>query len=429
MQRISTSVPEFNRGWHVILLGLVGLATSASVTVLYAFGAMVVPLQQAFGWSRGEIQTGMTFYTLGSVVSMQLAGWLTNRYGLRRVALISLPVLSVFYLPLTQIASLPQLYVGCVLITFAGVGTLHITWTQLITLWFSEHRGGALAITLTGSGVAAAVLPSVVTWAISVWGWQAGFVILALPPILLAFPLARLWLTNSGPVTHTGTVTDQLAGTPFSSGIRMPAYWFMSAALVLVMVGILAMLTNIVPMLHDKGLSAATASKIFGAYGIALIVGRLLVGFLMDKFWAPAIAWLTLSLPAVGCLIFLFAQPSVPNMVFATLMIGTGVGAEIDVAAFLVSRYFGLKDYARLFGLLMAMLAGGGCIAPIVFGALYDRTGSYDLMLWVCTAIFFIGPLPFLGMSKYPNFITPAVAPVAENTLLNSQPGSPLQQR
>lgn len=128
MQRISTSVPEFNRGWHVILLGLVGLATSASVTVLYAFGAMVVPLQQAFGWSRGEIQTGMTFYTLGSVVSMQLAGWLTNRYGLRRVALISLPVLSVFYLPLTQIASLPQLYVGCVLITFAGVGTLHITW-------------------------------------------------------------------------------------------------------------------------------------------------------------------------------------------------------------------------------------------------------------------------------------------------------------
>jgi MFS family permease len=431
MQRINTSVSggEFHRGWHVVLLGLVGLATSASVTVMYAFGSMVVPLQQAFGWSRGEIQTAMTFYTVGSVVSMQLAGWLINRHGLRLIALVSLPALSAFYLLLTQIVSLPQLYIGCALITFAGVGTLHITWTQIITLWFSEHRGAALAITLTGSGLAAAVLPSVVTWGITQWGWQAGFVILAMPPILLALPLASRWLTDAGPVSNTVACTDQLTGTLFRAGIRMPAYWFMSAALVLVMSGILAMLINIVPMLQDKGLSAATASRIFGAYGIALIVGRLLVGFLMDRFWAPAIAWLTLSLPAAGCLIYLFAEPTVPLMVLATLMVGTGVGAEIDVAAFLVSRYFGLRDYARLFGLLMAMLAGGGCIAPVAFGALYDRTGSYDLMLWVCAAIFIIGPLLLLGMGKYPDFGSSGISTTAEDTSLSAQPVSALQRQ
>ncbi|MDT4860921.1 oxalate/formate antiporter family transporter [compost metagenome] len=216
--------------------------------------------------------------------------------------------------------------------------------------------------------------------------------------------MALRWLHDQGPQQAAGIVTEgERSGVSFTVGICTPAFWFLALSLVLVILGIWAMLISIMPMLQDKGLSSSTASRIFGTYGVALILGRLLVGFLMDRWWAPGVACITLAMPALGCLIFLFAEPSIAAMAVATMLVGIGVGAEIDVAAFLVARYFGLRDYPRLFGLLMALLAGGGCFAPYAFGELYDATNSYEPMLWICTVVFTIGPLTLLCMGRYPD--------------------------
>jgi MFS family permease len=409
---------EFLVGWRIVFLGVVGIATSASVAMLYAFGVLVIPLQQAFGWTRGEIQAAMTFYSAGSVVAMQLAGWLSARYGIRAVAIPSLVALCAYYLLLTRVDSLWSFYLGFTLITVAGVGTLHVTWTQLVALWFRRHRGLALAIILTGAGASAAILPSTITWAIGKWGWQAGFVVLAIPPLLLTLPLTLRWM-KTRPASAPGVVALNELGLTFSQGIRTWSYWALAIAQVLVIIGVWGMLINTVPLMQDKGLSAATASKVFGAYGAALIFGRLFVGFLMDRLWAPAVAFFALSMPALGCFIFLAVDASIPWMVLATVLVGLGVGAEMDVSAFLVARYFGMRDYARLFGLHMALMAGGGCLAPFAFGALYDLAGSYQAMLWVCSGMFVVGPLMFLTMGRYPDLgsglPTPS-SPVAEPT-------------
>ncbi|MFU7547989.1 MFS transporter, partial [Pseudomonas paraeruginosa] len=100
----------------------------------------------------------------------------------------------------------------------------------------------------------------------------------------------------------------------------------------------------------DRGLSASQASQVFSSFGISLILGRLVVGYLIDRLWAPGVAALALLLLAFACLIFAYTEANLLLFILATLLVGIGAGAEFDIAAFLIARYFGMRDYGRLFG-------------------------------------------------------------------------------
>ncbi|MEN1479250.1 MFS transporter, partial [Pseudomonas aeruginosa] len=104
---------EFKRGWHVLVLAIVGVATSSSSLLLYSFSSMVIPLERAMGWARSDLQAAITALSLGTIVAAQLAGWLNLRYGLRAVTLVSLVVLSLSLFVLSQVGgSIWMLYLG-----------------------------------------------------------------------------------------------------------------------------------------------------------------------------------------------------------------------------------------------------------------------------------------------------------------------------
>jgi len=160
-----------------------------------------------------------------------------------------------------------------------------------------------------------------------------------------------------------------------------------------------------VPLLRDKGLTAAAASAVFGSFGLSLIGGRVLVGYLVDRLWAPAVAAVALALPAVGCLLLARAGADDTSMlVLATMLIGIGAGAEFDIAAYLVSRYFGMRDYGRLFGVHLGLITLAGALAPLLTSAMYKATGGYDAMLLLCGIAFLTGALMLLPLGRYPKF-------------------------
>jgi MFS family permease len=156
---------------------------------------MVIPLEEAMGWPRADLQASITALSLGTIIAAQMAGWLNLRYGLRLVTLISLVTLALSMFALSRASgSIWMLYLGFFLVPLAGLGTLQVTWSHLVNLWFEENRGFALAIILSGSGLAAIMLPLITTWAISRWDWRAGFIALGALPVLLALPLTLRWL-------------------------------------------------------------------------------------------------------------------------------------------------------------------------------------------------------------------------------------------
>ena len=166
---------EFRRGWHILILAGLGVATCVTATVLYGFGVLVIPLQKAFGLARPDLQLSITCLFLGAGVACHLAGVLNQRYGMRPVTTVSLLALALGYIALSLFrGTLWQLYVGFFMLAFAGVGTLQVTWSHLVNEWFERNRGLALAIVLSGTGLAASVLPPLLTWAIGRWDWRAG---------------------------------------------------------------------------------------------------------------------------------------------------------------------------------------------------------------------------------------------------------------
>ncbi|KAF3996200.1 MFS transporter [Glaciimonas immobilis] len=401
---------EFKLGWRALLVAIVGVTTSVNATLLYGFGSMVVPLEKAFGWTAAQLQPAIAFLFLGAIISSQVVGWLNKRFGIRRVTLFSLVTLACGFLLLTQIGgSIWTLYLGFTLIAWAGFGTLQVTWTHLINLWFERNRGLALALTLSGTGIAAIVMPPLITTVTQKWNWQAGFITMALMATVLAIPLVFFWMTTAAPgkKAHPEAVKSaakliDLSGLTFREGCRSRKFWACNVALTLAVSAILGIVTNGVPLMRFRGISAIEASQIFSSFGISLILGRVVVGYLVDRLWAPGVAAVTLALSALGCVLFGMVGSNVPLLIGATLLVGIGAGAEFDLAAYLVSRYFGLRDYGRLFGLHLGLITAGAAASPILFGAMFKMTGSYTALLSYCTACFIIGPLLLLTLGRYP---------------------------
>lgn len=281
-----------------------------------------------------------------------------------------------------------------------------MTWTQVVNLWFDKNRGLALAMILSGSGIAGLVLPPLVTTAVEMWGWRGGFMSMAILPLVITLPLALMWLSSSErKPAAAGAAVDGpaiLPGILFPVAVRSWRYWTINISMVLVASAIIVMVVNTVPLLQDKGYSAIEASQIFGAFGISLVAGRVLVGYLVDRLWAPGVAFVALALPALGCF-FLVAMGGNPMLVVVGVaMVGIGAGAEFDVAAFLVARYFGMRDYGRLFGLQMAVISGGICLAPAGAAFLYQIFGNYDAVLLVNMGLFLVGSAMLLALGRYP---------------------------
>ena len=406
---VAIDLTEFRYGWQIIVLAMIGVLTSAAVMPLYGFGAMVVPLEEALGWKRGDLLATVTFSSFGAVFSSQLAGSLNRRFGIKPVTVASLIGLPLAFAVMSQVdrlgGSIVVLYALFFLVTFAGVGTLQVTWTHIVNLWFEKNRGLALAMILSGSGLAGLVLPPIISAVVEIWNWRAGFLAMALFPLLLTLPLTLAWIGRT-PETHgqhQGTRTNKrLVGVLFGDAVRTWRYWTINTSMVMVASAIIVMVVNTVPLLRDKGFSAIEASQMFGSFGVSLVAGRVLVGYLVDRLWAPGVAFVALFVPAVGCFMLATLDHNPFLMIVAISLVGIGAGAEFDIAAFLIAKYFGMRDYSRLFGLQMAVISGGISLAPTRAAVLYSQFTNYDAVLAVNTGLFLLGSAMLLFLGRYP---------------------------
>lgn len=403
---------EFRVAWRIVIIATLGIAANAAASMLYAFGSLTLPWQQAFGWERSAIQSAVGFLFLGAIVSAQVVGWLNRRYGMKRVTTVSLLALSLAYVAMTQMGpSISSLYVMLVVLSLCSMGTMQVTWTHIVNLWYEHNRGLALALVLSGTGLAAIIIPAAVSAATAKWGWQAGLLVLAVLPAGIVLPLVRLWMVEPGEVAATASArSTQVSrpapgGVPFKAALRSPRYWALNIALSMVVAAVVAMVTSTVPLLRDKGLDASTAGQVFGSFGLSLILGRVVVGYLVDRVWAPGVAAVAMALPALGCWLLGHTAPHDTMMLaLAVMLIGIGAGAEFDIAAFLMARYFGMRDYGPLFGIHLGMITLASTVAPLLFGQLYKSTGDYDSMLTICTGLFVVGSLMLLPLGRYPRF-------------------------
>lgn len=412
---MTRSYSEFRRGWTVLVASSLGVAFGASPIPYNSLGPFTRPITEEFGWGRGEFQLAILWFTVAVVCVVPIVGALADRFGVRRMAILTLTLFGLAFAALALApASIAMFYAMWFVAGFVGGGSTPVTWTRAINGWFVENRGLALAITLLGTGITAAFLPTLAIWLIERFGWRWAFVGISLLPLAVALPVAIAWFRDpeKRTVTADGTVVTHQAesGVTLREAVRNYRFWVLIVSILLVATGIGGTITNLVPLLQDRGFTAFDAGKIAGAIGVSIMFGRVFAGFMMDRFWAPGVVFPMLILPAIACLILMSSQLGAGAAILAAVLVGFASGAETDLVAYLSARYFGLKHYGRIYGAQYAVFGFASGIAPPLFGLVYDKTGSYDAILITAAVAFGVGASLLLTMGKYPTFAAAAAA-------------------
>ena len=406
---MTRSYAEFRRGWAVLIASSLGVAFGASPIPYNSLGPFTRPITEELGWGRGEFQLAILWYTVAVVCVVPIVGALADRFGVRRMALLTLGLFGLAFAALSLTpASIMVFYVLWFIAGFAGGGSTPVTWTRAINGWFVENRGLALAITLLGTGITAAFLPTLTIWLIERFGWRWAFVGISLLPLAVALPIAIAWFRDppsSSAATHGSQPGPRAeGGVTLGEAVRNYRFWVLILSILLVAPGIGGTITNLVPLLEDRGFAALDAGKIAGAVGVSIMVGRVFAGFMMDRFWAPGVVFPMLVLPAIACLLLMNHGIGAGTAILAAVLVGFASGAETDLVAYLSARYFGLKHYGRIYGAQYAVFGFASGIAPPLFGFVHDRTGSYDAILVTAAVAFGVGALLLLTMGRYPVF-------------------------
>jgi predicted MFS family arabinose efflux permease len=386
-------------------LGILFAATMAIAIAgvhYHVVGAMVKPLGEAYGWSRGDIAFALTISSVIHPFTNVVVGLLVDRFSARSIAL---PGIVGFAAGLAGIGlaggPIWTWYAAYVGFSVLGAGASSVVFTKLIVENFSKRRGLALATSLAGAGVLVSTIPGIVLALEQAVGVKGVYPALAACAFVLMFVPAWAFLPRGAATVPARAATGQ-GKAEFLEVIRSGVLWRLAAAFLFVAACVGTFIVHLQPMLADAGLTRAQAAQVALFIGPAMIAGRLGTGVLFDLLPTRLVAACAFSLPAFACL-WLWAMPlDFASASLLAVLIGVGMGSEVDVVAYLSSRYFGTRRYGLVFAILISVYGFAVGTSSWLAGKAFDRLGSYDATLLALTGGVVLAVLLVISIGRPP---------------------------
>ena len=400
---------EFRYGWKPLLAATIGTMCGIFTLTNYSQGFFVGPVITEFGWSASQFFLSYTVLMCFGLLTGPLIGSIAQRAGLRIVGVVGLIGHSFGYVILSfNNGSLMLWYLSWALLAFLGAGSLPIVWTSVLNTWFSKHRGKAIGITMAGTGLGAFLLPPVVEFLISNYGWRTAYRGIGLGALLVSLPIViSMFKETVGGVTAGGTQQPKTQPSTWGMTRRQAMgtsrFWILGAVLFVTVIVLAGLLSNFERIMSEKGFERSSIATIAAVMGLTVIAGRLLAGVLVDRYWAPGVAACFFVLPTVGLLILLNMDMTFATGAIVGVLIGLAAGAELDLLAYLTSKYFGPANYPAIFGMIIAFFTVGAGIAPPLYGAVAQAFGGYNVMLTIAVALLLVSIALFLALGRYPD--------------------------
>ena len=410
----TTAAAEWRAHWPKVLSGMVGMSFYAMLT--YHFGLFIQPLEKEFGWHRADISLGLTIYTMGAVLLGPFVGALIDRVGSRWIGIVGLTGTSLSLAALGFAnGSLVQWYLLWTAIACTALGVKSTVWGAAVSSLFTTSRGLALALVLCGSAIAQSLSPLVANALIASQGWRdayrwigLGWGGLALVLILLFFFDAHDQKRRRDPALSP---VASLAGLTVKEALRSSQILRIALANLFMSAVGAGVSVHLVPILSGTGVSRSAAAAMAATAGVAGIAGKLLTGWLMDRFQGNIIPFVSFALQAVGYGLLLNKLGSPAALTAGVMVLGYTAGAGLQVTTYLCSRYAGMRSFGTVYATIGSMLMLGTSVGPWIAGSVFDHTGSYNALLWVAIPTALIGAAMFIGLGAYPVFADPDPVP------------------
>ena len=400
---------EFRNGWKPLFAATIGTMCGIFTLTMYTQGFFVGPVTSEFGWSASQFFLSYTVLLCFGLVTGPTVGSLVEKYGLRKIGVFGLVGHSFGYVLLSfNTGSLTYWYASFAVLAILGAGSLPIVWTGVLNGWFQKNRGKAIGITMAGTGLGAFILPPIVEFLISNYGWRTGYRVLGIGAFVVSLPIVLTLFREKTNKSSAGGPSLDNNGLVFwgmtrSQAMRTTSFWILSAVLFLTVIVIAGVLSNFERIMTSKGLDRSTIATIAAVLGFTIIVGRLTAGVLVDRFWAPGVAACFFVMPTIGLLMLSGDNITFSYAILIAVLIGLAAGAELDLLAFLTSKYFGPAHYPAIFGAIIAFFTVGGGIAPPIYGAAAKSLGGYSTVLTASAAALAVSIGLFLMLGRYPD--------------------------
>ena len=409
-------------GWRIVAAGFFINAFGVG-TFFYGFSTFFNPLIAEFGWSRTVMSGVFSLSRLEGGIEGPIAGWLTDRYGARRMLLMGVAIAGVGFIVLRMVNSPLSLYLifGLFLSLGFNLGYTHATGAA-VAKWFIKKRGRAFSFLISGNGIGGAIFVPLIAWLIIQFGWRVSTVIIGVATLAIPLPLSlivrstpeEMGLVPDGqPARYGASTSEEDRSTQASvsdavpedvdftvrEAMRTRAFWVYVASMMLRSCILSSIVVHQIPHLTDIGIPYQTASTVLGLMVLMSVPGRFIFGWLGDRYSKKVLLFLLCLLQGVG--IFIFVNANTLQLLYLFVVVyGLGYGGVIPLAIALRADLFGRRNYATIAGITMAIATIGTVAAPIFAGYLYDTTQSYSLAFYIFMVMIVLSGVFFLFIPR-----------------------------
>ncbi|HTU50678.1 MAG TPA: MFS transporter [Acidobacteriaceae bacterium] len=384
--RLVTKPARLFYGWWIVAAAFLNLFFTTGV-IYYGFPVFYPAFVASLGFTRAQVTQGFLLGALLVGLPFGLfAGTLIDRVGARGVILSGIGLIGLPLVLMGRMTHFWQYELLCIAEVVGYTLAGPIANQVLIAQWFRVRRGQAMGYAYLGLGLGGVVSPLAANYLIRNFGWRTALEIGGILMLAVLFPVG-LWVTRSTPA-EMGLFPDGSEVAPakpsgensggVSAAVRTADFWLILAGATLILSSVNAVIQHFILFLKDQGYSIRTASHFLSALLVASLAGRVLVGYIADRFRKKnTMALFYLVLGASIPLLYLARQP-LAAFAFA-ITFGFCMGADYMLIPLVTAERFGLASLGKLLALIIMGYTIGQWIAPWIAGKIFDTYHSYRL--------------------------------------------------
>ena len=362
-----------------------------------SFGVFFTPLITEFGWSRAMLSgaNALGFFIMGS--GAIFTGMLLDKLGPRKVMIASASLFFLGHLLFSQVNALWQIFLFYVVVG-VGMSASDVVPLGTVVRWFVKKRSIMSGITKVGTGLGMMVMPLVANGLISAFGWRNAYIILGILVLVIVLPLARLLRRDPAEIGELPDGEKLLAnqtprlevGLSLREALRTWQFWTVCCMYLVIQFFTQTMVVHTVPYALDIGASTTQAAGVAAMIGGVSMIGRIVLGFAGDRIGNKR-AIIICFLIMITALSWLQLSGGIWRLYLFAAIYGFSQGGFLALLSPVVAGLFGTLHQGSLLGFVIFIFTIGGAIGPVLTGAIFDITGSYQLAFLILLVLAIIG--------------------------------------